>query len=60
MDDDTFKNELYERLSTADRAADTLWVINGSLDALKEKLNPRHGFERVFNRCQKAICELAE
>jgi hypothetical protein len=49
MDDDTFKNELYRRLSTVDRAADTLGVINGSLEALREKLSLRHSVERHFD-----------
>ena len=60
MDDDTFIRELYERMSTAERAADTLWVIRGSVEELKVKLNPRHNIERQFSECLNAIEELAE
>jgi hypothetical protein len=60
MDDDTFKSELYNRMSTAEAAADTLWVISGSIEELKEKLNPGSSCEQAFSRCMEAIGKLAE
>jgi len=60
MDDDTFQRELYARMSTAERAADVLWVIHGALDGLKEKLNPGPAAEHGFYKCLEAMSELAE
>jgi hypothetical protein len=60
VDDDTLKKELYYRTSTPERAVNSLWEISGSIESLKEKLNPGPKAEQDFQRCLKAIGDLAE